>query len=335
MVSAPTASKTYCNCLALERGLSPIGHAGDFQDALVVETPLPWKPDFYTSEAVWPKQMRDLLALWLERWKAGDGYPHHMLAIAPDTEYSKPELRRVMHYTRQSGAISGFDKIEYHLPSSDVGALAWAIYEDRACLSHFETYRVPNGDQTREILVCTHGSVDTACSKFGYPLYLHARRKYANDGLRVWRVSHFGGHVFAPTLIDMPTGHYWAFVEAPQAQAILTRTGDVVSLRKHYRGWAGIKSGFMQAAEAEIWQRTGWEWFAYYKSAEMLAHEASTDEPTWAEVKISARHPQDDQITTYFVRVEISGYLETPTSTNKATTYKYPQYHVTKLEELS
>lgn len=89
-----------------------------------------------------------------------------------------------------------------------MGTLAWALYEAREQLPTFERYRVPDADKVRDILVGTHGTIDVACAKFGYPLYRHLRDTYADEGLRVWRVSHFGGHVFAPTLMDMPTGHY-------------------------------------------------------------------------------------------------------------------------------
>ena len=33
------------------------------------------------------------------------------------------------------------------------------------------------------------------------------------DNIRVWQSSHFGGHQFAPTLIDLPTGRLWGHLE--------------------------------------------------------------------------------------------------------------------------
>ena len=55
-------------------------------------------------------------------------------------------------------------------------------------------------------MVCTHGNIDAACARFGYPIYQQLRQNYATQSLRVWRCSHFGGHQFAPTLIDFPSG---------------------------------------------------------------------------------------------------------------------------------
>jgi len=39
-------------------------------------------------------------------------------------------------------------------------------------------------------LVCTHGNVDVACSRFGYPIYEKLRKEYSDENLRVWRCSH-------------------------------------------------------------------------------------------------------------------------------------------------
>ena len=74
---------------------------------------------------------------------------------------------------------------------------------------------------------CTHGTVDVACARFGYPLYRYLRDGFGGEegGVRVWRASHFGGHVFAPTLIDLPSGLYWAYVTPAQARPLIERSG--------------------------------------------------------------------------------------------------------------
>ena len=148
--------------------------------------------------------------------------------VAPDAEYSRPGFRRVIHYTRPDPPFTRYDQREYLVPEGQLGALLWALYETPADLSRFEPYRVAAAN-VRDLLVCTHGTVDVACAKFGYPLYKYLRQQHAGDHLRVWRVSHFGGHVFAPTLLDLPTGHLWAYVEAAQADQIAARSGSVAS----------------------------------------------------------------------------------------------------------
>lgn len=327
------STKCYCNELAIQKGLDPAGNAGSFDDAIIVETPLPWKPNMYKEAGPLPQQIIDLLALWLQRYYDGQGYPHRPLMIAPDPDYSQTGFRRVMYYTRKDGPFSQFDKVEYRVPDSEYGALIWSLYEDRDALPNFEQFRTPEADSVRDILVCTHGTVDAACAKFGYPLYRHMRDTYASDSLRVWRVSHFGGHIFAPTLMDMPTSHYWAYVDKPQARQIVERTGAVEDLYKHYRGWAGFKDSFVQAAEREVWQREGWEWFSYARSSTILSTDADeADEATWAEIRMEFKHPHQDTVQVYDARVEITDRIETISTTGYDRTYAYPQYSVTRLE---
>jgi hypothetical protein len=237
----------------------------------------------------------------------------------------------VIVFERKSAAIASFERTEYLLPDEIMGRLIWVLAEQRDNVSQFDTYRVNEQQSTRDLLVCTHGTVDAACAKFGYPLYNDLRRHYADEHLRVWRVSHFGGHVFAPTMMDMPTGHYWAYVEAEQTRQIVHQEGDVRALRGHYRGWAGLTGGFLQAAERELWQRHGWEWFGWRKSGEVLAQDSDKDHPTWAEVTITFTMP-NDEVKTARARVEVQHHVETIPTTGYAETYNYPQYVVTELE---
>lgn len=326
--------KAYCNLLAIQKGLDPAGYAGDFTDAVVIETPLPWKRDLYEKAGALPQEMLDLMALWLQRYYDGQGYPHLSLLIAPEAAYSREGFRRVMFYSRQAGAFAQYDKIEYLVPQTELGALVWALYEARDELPRFEAYRTPEADHTRDLLVCTHGTVDAACAKFGYPLYNDLRKNHANEQVRVWRVSHFGGHVFAPTLMDMPTGHYWAYVEEPQAAQIVARTGDLAALRGHYRGWAGLPEGFLQAAEREMWQREGWAWFGYHKSGELVAQTSDGENPQWAQVRVHFAAPDGGVSGSYEARVEVDRKIETITTTGHPDTYQYPQYRVVWLKQI-
>lgn len=326
--SAPTSC--YCNVLARQRGLDPVGSAGSFADAVVVETPLPWKPDIYQKAGKLPQEAIDLLQLWLKRYYEGVPYDHLTLMVAPDAAYSRPGFRRVMYYTRPSTPFARYDQREYLVPDERVGALLWALFEAPADLPQFKAYRVAS-DGVRDLMICTHGTVDVACAKFGYPLYRHLRRQHASDRLRVWRVSHFGGHVFAPTLLDLPTGHLWAYVEADQADQIAACAGSVAALSGHYRGWTGLDSGLLQTAEWAIWQREGWRWFEYPKQGTLLAQAVDGASPQWAEFRIDYAAP--DGSGSYEARVELIEPVATELSTNDTTPYTYPQYRVARLEQ--
>ncbi|MBZ0284040.1 MAG: sucrase ferredoxin [Anaerolineae bacterium] len=323
-----TTVKAYCNVLALQRGLDPTGYAGHFEDAVLIETRLPWKNQLYHEAGALPQEMIDLLGIWLQRYRDGQPYHHRPLLIAPDSKYSRPDFRRVIYYAHAPGAFAQYDKTEYLVPESELGSLLWSLFEAKDRLFGFDQYRVFE-DMGRDLLVCTHGNIDAACAKFGYPLYNHLRRK---SGVRVWRCSHFGGHVFAPTMIDMPTGHYWAYVGTEQADQIVERCDDVGKLRGHYRGWAGLEDGFLQAAERELWQREGWKWFEFTKTGTVLAQDPNPENPCWAEVRFEYASLNGTVMGRCEARVEVRAHIETISTTGCPDLYKYPQYVVTHME---
>jgi hypothetical protein len=332
MQAPKPGTKCYCNVTAMEKGLDPCGYAHDFDDAVVVEIPLPWKANMYHEAGVLPQEVIDLLSMWLQRYHDGPGYRHRPLMVAPDPAYSRRGYRRVMFYARQPGLFARFTKTEYLVPEAEVGALVWVLYEAHDELPRFEEFRDSAQDATRDLLVCTHGTVDAACAKFGYPLYNTLRQGYVDDHLRVWRVSHFGGHVFAPTMMDMPTGHYWAYVGDKQAEQIVRYGGDVRDLYGHYRGWAGLEDGFLQAAERELWRRYGWEWFSYLKSGHITAKDEHTEDPKWADIQIEFSAPNSIERQTYHARVEVRTQVLTAHGTDTEQEYSYPQYTVSEYE---
>jgi hypothetical protein len=330
--TASTAVKAYCNVLALEKGLDPVGYATAFDTLLLMEAPLPWKKEMYAAAGTLPQDVIDLIQLNVQRYHETGVLPKvRPLVIAPDAVYSRPGFRRVIVFARQAARIADFGRTEYLVPDVEMGRLIWALAEQPDELSQFTAYLVNESQSIRDLLVCTHGTVDAACAKFGYPLYDDLRRRDASDTLRVWRVSHFGGHVFAPTMMDMPTGHYWAYVEAAQAHQIVRRAGDVTTLYGHYRGWAGLNGAFLQAAERALWQRYGWDWFNYRKTGTVLAQDLAEEHPAWAEVQIIFELASG-ALNEAHARVEVQRHIETIPTTDYSETYKYPQYSVRQLE---
>lgn len=339
--TAPAAE--YCNVLALQCGLDPAGHADSFDDLLLLETPLPWKGDLYQVAGALPQQCIDLYTLWLQRWQAGRPYNQRALLIAPDPHYSQPGYRRVLFFARPQGAFAHFARSEYLVPEPLAGALAWSLFEARDQLSAFDRYRLPppmhGRPGVRDILVCTHGTVDVACAKFGYPLYRSLRDQVGSDTVHVWRASHFGGHVFAPTLIDLPSGHYWAYVSESVGRQIVGRSGDVGALRGHLRGWAGFSDSFAQAADCALWQQVGWDWFDNARQCEITVRDPSAPAAQSADVRIDST-PTDGATEThttetYTVAVHITHSVDTRHSSADAATHAYPQYMAAVVENVA
>jgi hypothetical protein len=81
------------------------------------------------------------------------------------------------------------------------------------------------------------------------------------------RVSHTGGHRFAPTAIFLPDGHMWAWLDTELMDAIVRRTAAPAAIARFYRGAAAIGGPPVQVAEREAFAREGWTWLDSLRSA--------------------------------------------------------------------
>ena len=128
--------------------------------------------------------------------------------MAPDDEYSVPGLVRVIDLTLPEPPFRAYGRSEYLIPPHELVA-ALRVMADDPGAADLDAYRQEPA-ATRDLLVCTHGAVDACCAKFGYPVYRRLQQIAAESELpvpvRVWRCTHFGGHRFAATLLDMPEG---------------------------------------------------------------------------------------------------------------------------------
>ncbi|MEL6407096.1 MAG: sucrase ferredoxin [Chloroflexota bacterium] len=326
-----SSTKLYCNVIAQENGIQPAGYAQHLQTYVLLETPLPWQRNplsLEPEESQLPSQIADLARLAQEQYKKTGMLTRRSLYIAPDEVYSKDGFRRVMIYQLEGDMASSYKKVEYWVPTEQMGALVWAYFEDQAKLPNYEPYRVPEADTFRDVLVCTHGSRDVACAKFGYPIYKHLRENHADDTQRIWRVTHFGGHLFAPTLVDLPRGDYWAYVDEDVASQIMRRDGDITTLRGHYRGWAGMPPGFSQVLDYTLLMREGWQWQQYMKKATILAQDDDDENPQWADVRIDYRSPDGNVAGTYLARVIVENTVQTIGNSNHDKTHLKAQYAI-------
>lgn len=268
-------------------------------------------------------------------WDTGGNI--RQLAIAPDREYSHPDYTRVLYYRRPTRPFTRFEKQEFVIPYALLGSLALALLKNLEELPKFDQYRQQT-NQIRELLVCTHGNVDAACSRFGYPIYKKLRTEYAGNAetyLRVWRCSHFGGHQFAPTLVDLPLGQYWGHLQPSILDALVERQGDLKELYPYYRGWGGL-SKFEQIAEREIWLQEGWNWLDYEKSGQVMAIDPSDSRyPNWTEVRIDFKSANDEVSGSYEARIDTKGTVKTmKASGQKEPLCEVKQYRVSQLTKL-
>ncbi len=109
---------------------------------------------------------------------------------------------------------------------------------------------------SRVLAVCTQGSHDVCCGADGTRFAAAA----ADRDVTVLRVSHTGGHRFAPTALFVPDRRMWAHVDLALLDAILERSCEPREIIGRCRGSIAAPPGPGQVAECEILARIGWEW---------------------------------------------------------------------------
>ncbi|MGB7443812.1 MAG: sucrase ferredoxin [Coleofasciculaceae cyanobacterium] len=232
-----------------------VGSGTNHQTYVLVEYPTPWAANALESEGL-PDNLKSLIAQ-VEQSKRSVRF-----LLINDNQTRKKKSRKVLIYEKkEKGLIKGYGKQEFEVENIDQVAEVVSKGLSKGT-KHFET----DSNKTRDILVCTHGNHDLCCGKYGAPFYNQALITLSElslgNNVRMWRASHFGGHRFAPTMIDLPEGRYYGVLDQESFKSIITRSGDVSCLKKVYRGW-GILPTQIQALEREMILVHGWDWFDY------------------------------------------------------------------------
>lgn len=96
-------------------------------------------------------------------------------------------------------------------------------------------------------LVCVQGSHDLCCGRHGQRFASQIASQRPEWQIR--RVSHTGGHKFAPTFVALPSGRMWAYGDLALADRITAGTENADDLTMRCRGWLGATKGPHQVAE--------------------------------------------------------------------------------------
>lgn len=252
-----------CSPLSGRRGEVPLGSARHFDSYLIVEIAVPWPRAMGRPLSEYPRTP-EILRGPLEqasRSAQQDGRTLKPLAIDPDPVWSRPGYVRIMRLDVQPTPRSGYERWEYLVPVEEGPGLLEALYDpDPESRARYRPYQVED-EGVRDLLVCTHGAVDACCGTYGYPMYEALRARLQGAGrTRVWRVSSFGGHRFAPTIVDLPEGRYWGNVTEGHLDDLVHRDGATSAVADIYRGSGAWSHPIAQVAEAALFQRFGWDW---------------------------------------------------------------------------
>jgi hypothetical protein len=315
-----------CSVVSKAAREDPAGCGKPFVGYLGIEVAPSWNHDV-TESPGFPEGLREAVK------RAQDaGVIGKFTALFPDPVYSREGYARALYLHKPPGPFVTYDRSEYAVPEGEIVPLVEALAEGQDGLSRFERYE-EDTSRVRDILVCTHGSHDACCGKFGYPVYETLRYGYAGASkrqLRVWRTSHIGGHRFAPTLIDFPEGRYWGNLEPEALEKVVLRKGPVSELGRFYRGLAGLSGKFEQIVEREIFMREGWEWTRYLKSGKTLEADETEDH---AEVRIEYATPSGNT-GAYEATVEANGTVMTLFNSGPDPLQEAKQYRVSRLERV-
>ena len=340
----------YCSVTSKANGEDPIGTAVTAKQWLFIEVPQPW------AKNPWAKESASLLVLFDQIEKRPKLWRDlRILAIAPENQASVKGDRHVFFYRQPPGATANYVAWHYRIPEMELCTLVESLVFQPAALERFNPYQQPDA---RAFFVCTHTSYDLACGRFGTPLYRTLRKHYAHsDELSVWQTTHFGGHNFAPTLIDFPTGQFWGHLEPDILDALVYRKGEVGALAKYYRGWSGFES-WAQIAERSLWIQQGWDWLDTPRKARIVRQDPGqlihrllrwvlrwiptiraqillkklAKKTTWAEVEIRWDKGDEHFSERYRVRVEKQGTVISQMKSGEiADLVPVPQYQVSEL----
>ncbi|MCC6790068.1 MAG: hypothetical protein IT336_00190 [Thermomicrobiales bacterium] len=298
---AAGAAPRFCSVVAHERGEDPIGTAWSAPRFIAMELPLPWLYNLLESRAV-PAGLAQLI---MESYEKALGWG--FIAIAPDPDWTREGWTRLIDFTFPQPPFAAAGREEFLVETERITDFLRARMEGR------DTDGMPGVERQsfvgRDLLVCTHGTVDACCARFGFPLYrqLNTAAKHSGEDVRVWRSTHFGGHRFAPTVLDFPEGRYWGFLRSTVLPGLIHHNGDSADLRDCYRGWAGYLEPEAQTLEREALIREGWRWTQWPQQLEILERDG---DGLPLVMRITA-FPPDGPAIAYEGRIETDREIET------------------------
>lgn len=230
---AMTATPVYCSANSRDVAEPLWGTARHTERWLLIEYPGAWPAKVLKSGVLPPAMMKQLDA----QQQAFSSF--HTLFIRQS-------------HTR-SGPLRAF-LVDCREESASIQRLEFDDYEQLAAMDLVGAWQGSGRQKAPEpalYLVCTHGTHDKCCAKFGLPVYASLTARYQDQ---VWEASHLGGHRFAANVIAFPTGVCYGRVTTASAVAVIERDERGELDLPHYRGRFSLAPP-VQAAEYFIRKR--------------------------------------------------------------------------------
>jgi hypothetical protein len=209
-----TATPVYCSASSLEAAEPLWGTARHTERWLLIEYPAAWPPKVLKSGVLPEAMLTQLEAL-------RQTFPSFHSLFIRQGHMRTGRLRAFLVDCREE--VSSLQRVEF----DDYDQLA------SMDLAGYWQGREHGAREDALYLVCTHGTHDKCCAKFGLPVYVALTARHPD---RVWEASHLGGHRFAANVICFPTGVCYGRVTADSARQLIDRDARHELDLPHYRG---------------------------------------------------------------------------------------------------
>ena len=310
----------YCSGFSLEQSESITGTAPSWDRIVVFTLGSPWSSKIELSR-YFPENVRLLMDNKdaMERLR--------IQCIVPDDRYVKPGFSKLLYYQKSTneGYFNGYNKSEFDVPIHDLNLMIPDLIN-----GNLSKALLPSDSETRDLFICTHGSRDACCASFGFVIYEKLRKMLLdNSRIRVWRVSHLGGHRFAPNMLDMPQGRMWARLTENEAFKVVESTMDLAIINKCYRGLIGIDSSFEQVLEKELFGYYGSDWIEKNLKTAIVSESENNE---YASVNL-VTNDRNSKKSSYSAKVSVTGYLPTPDCMSDNFSDEFsPQYSIGSID---
>lgn len=311
-----------CSKVSEEAGEPTIGSARQVPEFLLIEWPRPWDASALNTES-----LPDEIQTAYSEASRNNQFVGKCLLFDRDPEYSGDEFR-VFYYTLPDPPHAQYQKEEYLVPQVHLADLCTTILQNAEERNKFDEYRHSDRQKRREIFVCNHRERDPCCGKYGAELFLNLRNEYANPNRRIWKISHIGGHRFAPNVIDFPDGRYWGRLQENELDNFIYRNGSFEQIAERYRGWCALSTP-EQVAEQDLLIEHDWAWMRQKKEA-TLQHVPSDRDQFQVEFQC---HPEEGDTETFSRNVQKTEAIER-LGTPCGEVYQQPRYKTSEQYEV-
>lgn len=224
-----------CSEFARSLAASPVGTGLFLERVILVAVPLPWPK---------PAVGHELLKA-ANKHVTGSAVASRLFAAEPWAEHDAGEV-----------LVEVYERVGLEV------RVATTRVADAGLESEMERIAsIPLGELDGEpldgsvMLVCTQGSHDICCGVDGVVFADELARERPEVGLR--RVSHTGGHRYAPTLLALPDLRMWAFADLDLVDRIVAGAVEDADLARRCRGSLVARVGPSQVAENAVRMAVG------------------------------------------------------------------------------